>query len=113
MRKTANIFKALSDETRLLMIALLLKYKELCVCAFEDGLKISQSQSSRHLKALYTSGLIHQQKKGTWVYYSITNELSRKHKHLYQFLSTLHDSEEFRKAEVKLKRFICELEGVL
>ena len=34
MRNEAQIFKALADETRLKMVALLLKRGELCVCDF-------------------------------------------------------------------------------
>jgi ArsR family transcriptional regulator, arsenate/arsenite/antimonite-responsive transcriptional repressor len=65
-------FKALSDETRLRIMHLLLKAeKGLCVCEFTDALEVPQYNVSRHLKILKNSGLIREQKEGRWVYFSL------------------------------------------
>ncbi len=52
MRGLAQVFRALADETRLEMLALVMSHGELCVCDLEQVLGISQSKSSRHLRYL-------------------------------------------------------------
>lgn len=44
-------FKALSDETRLRILSLIVK-KEMCVCEIETALGLTQSNASRHLTTL-------------------------------------------------------------
>ena len=46
-RALTGVLKALADETRLKMLALLLEQTELCVCHFEQILEITQSKASR------------------------------------------------------------------
>jgi len=74
MRTLTNVFKALSDETRLQMLGLLLKEGELCVCDFVDVLDISQSKASRHLRHLVNAGLLDDRREGTWVYFRIAEK---------------------------------------
>ena len=72
MRTLASIFKALSDETRLQMLALLLKEGELCVCDFVAVLKVTQSKASRHLRHLVHAGLLQDRREAIWVHFRIT-----------------------------------------
>ena len=74
MRTLTNVFKALSDETRLQMLGLLLKEGEQCVCDFVDVLEITQSKASRHLRHLVNAGLLDDRREGTWVYFRIAEE---------------------------------------
>ena len=62
--------KALSDETRLRMINLLLQ-KECCVCEVMQVLRISQTRASRNLNLLRDAGFLRVRKNGLWSYYSI------------------------------------------
>jgi ArsR family transcriptional regulator len=71
MRDLASIFKALSDETRLKMIGLLLREGELCVCDFVEVLRITQSKASRHLRHLVNAGLLQDRRDAIWVHYRI------------------------------------------
>lgn len=72
MEKFTNIFKALSDKTRLRIIWLLSKASSpLCVCEIMDSLAESQYNVSRHLKVLKGAGLVKESKDGRWVYYSL------------------------------------------
>jgi ArsR family transcriptional regulator len=71
MRELADLFKALSDETRLQMIALLLDNDELCVCDFVEALGITQSKASRHLRYLYNAGLLRDRREGLWTHYRL------------------------------------------
>lgn len=71
MRKLAGIFRALADETRLRMMGLLLRRRELCVCDFVEVLGITQSKASRHLRYLLHAGLVDDRRAGTWVHYRL------------------------------------------
>jgi ArsR family transcriptional regulator len=71
-----NLFKALSDETRLRVLNLLLE-RECCVCEVMQSLDISQSKASRTLKALYEVGILKLRRNGTWSLYSVEKESMR------------------------------------
>lgn len=70
MKALVKATKALSDETRLRMINLLLQ-KECCVCEVMQVLKISQTRASRNLSVLRDAGFLKVRKEGLWSYYSI------------------------------------------
>lgn len=70
MRKLAEFFKALGDETRLKIIRMLSE-KEMCVCEVIDRLDLSQPAISHHLKILRQAGLVKDTKEGKWVYYAL------------------------------------------
>ena len=76
MKKTASLFKALADPTRLEMLALLLRQGELCVCDFEHVLDITHSKASRHLRYLLNAGYLQDRRAGIWVYYRVTKDLA-------------------------------------
>jgi ArsR family transcriptional regulator len=65
--------KALSDETRLRILNLLLE-RECCVCEVMQALNISQTRASRNLSALYDAGFLKLRKDGLWSLYSIDEE---------------------------------------
>ena len=75
MRDLTLVFKALSDETRLQALALLLREKELCVCDVMEVLGITQSKASRHLRLLATAGLLTDRREAVWVHYRMAKEL--------------------------------------
>jgi ArsR family transcriptional regulator len=70
MRSLIKATKALSDETRLRILNLLLE-RECCVCEVMQALDISQSKASRGLSALYDAGLLKRRRDGLWSFYSI------------------------------------------
>ena len=74
MRKTVKAFKALSDETRLRVLNLVLE-RECCVCEIMQALEISQSKASRHLSALYDAGFLKFRKEGLWSLYSVDESM--------------------------------------
>jgi len=73
MRELVKAFKALSDETRLRILNLLLE-RECCVCEVMQVLDISQTRASRNLGALYDAGFLKRRKDGLWSLYSIDKE---------------------------------------
>jgi len=75
MKTTARMFKALSDETRLRILCLLLE-GELCVCDLMEVLQLPQSTVSRHLAYLKNSGWVDDRRCGVWMYYAIPASVS-------------------------------------
>jgi len=73
MKDVVKVFKALSDETRLRILNVLLE-RECCVCEVMQALDISQTRASRHLSLLHTAGLLKLRKDGLWSLYSINGE---------------------------------------
>lgn len=76
MKELAKFFKALSDETRLQIVVLLLMKDELCVCDIENSLEMTQSKASRHLRYLVNAGVLTDRRHNIWVYYSINSGLN-------------------------------------
>jgi len=70
MRKVAKTLKALSDETRLRILNILLE-RECCVCEVMQVLDITQSRASRHLITLCDAGFLKFKRQGLWAMYSI------------------------------------------
>lgn len=73
VRSFSRLFKALSDETRLRIVALL-SHGELCVCHVEQALRLSQPKVSRHLAILRAAGVADHRRDGTWVYYRLATQ---------------------------------------
>lgn len=67
-----QLFKILSDETRLGIVLLLKQLGELCVCDLCTGLEASQPKISRHLAMLRECGLLLDRKQGKWVHYRLS-----------------------------------------
>jgi ArsR family transcriptional regulator, arsenate/arsenite/antimonite-responsive transcriptional repressor len=72
MKKEAQLFKSLADETRLKMLWLLMGREELCVCDIMGVLGITQSKASRHLRSLYHLGWVTDRRDGVWMNYRLS-----------------------------------------
>ncbi len=72
----AQLFKSLSDETRLRCLALLVQHGELCVCELTHALELPQPKISHHLANLRKSGLVIDRKNGLWIYYRLHPDLA-------------------------------------
>lgn len=73
VRPLSVLFKALGDETRLRIVALL-AHGELCVCHLQAGLKTSQPNVSRHLAVLRAAGVVAARRDGSWMYYRLAEQ---------------------------------------
>ena len=73
MRDLVKASKALSDETRLRILNLLLE-RECCVCEVMQSLQISQTRASRNLSVLHDAGFLKLRKDGLWSLYSIDGD---------------------------------------
>ena len=70
MQDLIKTLKALSDETRLRILNILLG-KECCVCEVMQALAISQSRASRNLGILQDAGFLTARRDGVWIVYSV------------------------------------------
>jgi ArsR family transcriptional regulator, arsenate/arsenite/antimonite-responsive transcriptional repressor len=97
VRAASRLFKALGDETRLRLVALL-SHGELCVCHLEQALELTQSNTSRQLAVLRNAGVVEPRREGSWVYYRLAPQLDALCKAQLKALST-----EFGRREVLAK----------
>ncbi|QJR81184.1 metalloregulator ArsR/SmtB family transcription factor [Alteromonas pelagimontana] len=73
--KTVTLFKCLADESRLKLVMIIHKAGEACVCDLMTALDIDQPKTSRHLGDLRKCGLLKDERRGKWVYYSLHPDL--------------------------------------
>ena len=78
----SRLFKALGDEMRLRIVALL-AHGELCVCHIVEALSLSQPNASRHLAILRNAGIVTCRRRDKWVYYRLApQEDAERRRHL-------------------------------
>jgi DNA-binding transcriptional ArsR family regulator len=70
----AQIFKALSDDTRIKIAYALSIEDELCVCDVSNIVECTVATASHHLRLLRNMGLAKYRKKGKLVYYSLDDD---------------------------------------
>jgi len=78
MQNLIKSLKALSDETRLRIMKVLLE-KECCVCEIMQALDISQSRASRNLGILQDAGFLSARRNGPWIIYSVDKETANRY----------------------------------
>jgi ArsR family transcriptional regulator len=105
MRVLAQVFRALADQTRLEMLALVFAHGELCVCDLEHVLRISQSKSSRHLRYLKNAGLLDDRRAGLWVHYRIAPGLGPERKVILRMLKGLLRGERMAELERRFEQW--------
>ena len=71
--RLADLFHALSDPTRLRILAAL-RNGEQCVCNLTGLLVAQQSRLSFHMKTLKDAGLVKDRREGRWIHYSLVPE---------------------------------------
>ena len=97
LRQFEQLFKAFSDKQRIRILALL-SDGPLAVNQITSVLHLSMSTISQHLTILRNANLVIDDKKGRWVYYSITDEARDKKTmagSIYKELQKYFEEEEF------------------
>ncbi|RIU92651.1 ArsR/SmtB family transcription factor [Oceanobacillus picturae] len=89
MEQAAVIFKLLGDRTRLTMLKLLDEHT-CCVCEFVEIFQVSQPSISQHLRKLRDVGLVKEERKGQWIFYSL-NKTNAYYTFLMPLLEQLPD----------------------
>jgi ArsR family transcriptional regulator len=104
VRPLTRLFRALGDETRIRIIALL-SHGELCVCHVESALGLSQPNCSRQLGILKSAGIVDSRRVGTWVHYRIVEQETESVKSVLDVLAKTFGAERSLRADhARLKR---------
>lgn len=82
----SQIFKACSDESRVRILYLIFKNKEMCISDLEQILDFTQTKTSRHLIYLKNSGILSTRKHDQWVFYYLKDEVYDIISQIYKFL---------------------------
>jgi ArsR family transcriptional regulator, arsenate/arsenite/antimonite-responsive transcriptional repressor len=92
--RMARVAKALSDPIRLRMLELMAQGRGccdlpapatrgvpgaddpagICVCEFQEQFGLGQSKTSYHLRVLRDAGLVNEEARGKWSFYSVAHE---------------------------------------
>jgi ArsR family transcriptional regulator len=78
MQELLKTMKALSEETRLRIVNILLE-RECCVCEVMQALDISQTRASRNLGILQEAGFLKTRRDGLWIVYSLDWQTSNQY----------------------------------
>jgi len=81
-----QIFKALADESRVRILHLILRNKEMCISDLEQVLDYTQTKTSRHLAYLRNAGLVAPRKLDQWVYFSLKDEAADMLNQIFTYL---------------------------
>lgn len=101
-----ELFSLLSDETRLRCVILLQKEKELCVCEINQIIGSIQPKISRHLALMRAFGLVSDERRGQWVYYSLNPSLPVWAKKIIE--SSLENLKKEEPYSSDIKKIICQ-----
>ena len=98
-----QVFRSLSDESRIRILHLLIYSKELCISDLEQILGFTQTKTSRHLTYLKNAGIVQARKVDQWVFYGIKEEghdiLNQIFNYLKKDSQLNHDLEIFKALE--------------
>ncbi|QWU13727.1 ArsR family transcriptional regulator [Paenibacillus sophorae] len=102
--EVSQTLKLLGDKTRLTIMKLLEK-QECCVCELVEIFKTSQPSVSQHLRKLKDAGLVKENRKGQWIFYSM-NPNSPQHELIQQLIAFVpsqdHELEELNKKGLRI-----------
>jgi ArsR family transcriptional regulator, arsenate/arsenite/antimonite-responsive transcriptional repressor len=73
IQQVSHVLKLLGDKTRLTMMRIL-EQRECCVCEFLEVFDMSQPSISQHLRKLKDAGLVQEERRGQWIYYSLNTK---------------------------------------
>jgi len=100
LKKITKILKALADESRIRVLALLKERNGLCVCEITDIIGLSQPTISSHLKKLQDAEIITYSKDGLWVNYSLDENMDKEVEQLLGALVHMLSEDERIKSDI-------------
>ena len=107
------MFKALSDESRVRILNLILKNGEMCISDLELVLDFTQTKTSRHLTYLKNAGILIFRKIDQWTFYCIKDEvtdiINRQFNYLQKDTTLTNDLETYRELYENEQLGVCKL----
>ena len=73
----AHQLKALADPARLQLLSIVLASGSSCICDLTEPVGLSQPTVSHHMKVMVDAGLLHREKRGKWVHFSVNAQALR------------------------------------
>ncbi len=102
MNDLAKLFKALSDESRLRILNLVLSTGGLCVCDIESTTGFTQTKVSRHLAYLRNAGLLKDRRQGLWMLYSVAAQSTDEQRQLMSCLKSILKGNAAARRDIRL-----------
>lgn len=115
----AQLFKALSDESRLRILHLLYQNEKMCISDLEHVLDFTQTKTSRHLIYLKNANLVSLQKIDQYAFYSLGSQVKGFLENMFSYLKNdpildqdqedykiMYSNRELRIANLELQRKI-------
>lgn len=102
IEEMAEQFKLLGDKTRLKIVSLL-SQQQMCVCHLVELLQSTQPNISQHLRKLKDAGLVVEERRGQWIYYSLSIEDKPHLKDAIVYLPKVGEEE-----QEKINSMVCE-----
>jgi len=69
--------RALADERRLTVVALLRRRREMCACELQAALGVSHATVSHHMAVLHRAEVVASHRRGKWMYYRLVPRRGR------------------------------------
>jgi len=108
MSDLPQLYKALSEEPRLRILALLMRHGELCVCDVEAALGATQSKTSRHMRYLAQVGLVEDRREGVRMHYRIVERAGPDRARVLDGLRSFADEEwRWEEEEMRLRTWLA------
>ena len=82
-----QLFKSLSDESRIRILSLIIANECMCSSDLEIILDYTQAKTSRHLNFMKSAGFLNTIKYNQWTYYSVKDEFSAIFNNVVQLLA--------------------------
>ncbi|WP_096271899.1 ArsR/SmtB family transcription factor [Paucisalibacillus globulus] len=106
MENAASVLKLMGDKTRLTMMKIMDKH-DCCVCEFVEIFNMSQPSISQHLRKLRDLGLVKEERRGQWIFYSM-NKKNMYYPFIQQILEHLPSQDDkLQKLEEQGTRISC------
>lgn len=102
IEEMAEQFKLLGDKTRLKIVSLL-SQQPMCVCHLVEILQTTQPNISQHLRKLKDAGLVEEERRGQWMYYSLSIEGKPHLREALEYLPKVKEEE-----QAKINTMVCE-----
>ncbi|WP_195574972.1 ArsR/SmtB family transcription factor [Paenibacillus sp. 1001270B_150601_E10] len=102
IEEMAEQFKLLGDKTRLKIVSLVAQ-QQMCVCHLVEILQTTQPNISQHLRKLKDAGLVVEERRGQWIYYSLSIEDKPHLKDVLEYLPEIGEEE-----QKKMNEMVCE-----
>ncbi|MCL4417764.1 MAG: metalloregulator ArsR/SmtB family transcription factor [Actinobacteria bacterium] len=100
LKKITKILKALADESRVRIVALLKERDILCVCEITEIIGLSQPTISSHLKKLQDAEIITYSKDGLWVNYNLDENMEKEIEQLLGAVVRMLSEDEIIKSDI-------------